>query len=64
MKLLVTGGAGYIGSIVSGRLIRLLERWCPPQPGYFLYYTRAGRRQPPALAAFIAALRARRAAPR
>ncbi|AQR63268.1 LysR family transcriptional regulator [Brevundimonas sp. LM2] len=24
--------------IASGRLVRVLERFCPPQPGFFLYY--------------------------
>ena len=38
--------------IAAGRLIRVLEDWCPPRPYFFLYY--AGRRQVPApLRAFI-----------
>lgn len=42
--------------LASGRLVRVLEDWCPPFPGYFLYYP--GRRhQPPALAALIQTLR-------
>lgn len=41
--------------IAAGRLVRVLEPWCPSQPGYRLYY--ASRRKSPALAAFIAALR-------
>src|SRR3546814_8719284 len=24
--------------LASGRLIRVLEEWCPPFPGFFLYY--------------------------
>lgn len=37
-------------------LVRALEDWCPPFPGFFLYYP--GRRQvSPALAAFIDAIR-------
>ena len=40
----------------SGALARALEDWCPPFPGFFLYYP--GRRQvSPALAAFIDAIR-------
>ena len=43
----------------TGRLIRLLDAWTPPFPGYFLYYP--SRRQiAPALAALITALRRRR----
>ena len=38
--------------VASGRLVRMLEDWCPIQPRFFLYY--AGRRQvPAALRAFI-----------
>ncbi len=40
----------------AGALMRVLEDWCPPFPGFFLYYP--GRRQvSPALAAFIDAVR-------
>jgi len=40
----------------SGALVRVLDDWCPPIPGFFLYYP--GRRQvSPALAAFIDAIR-------
>jgi DNA-binding transcriptional LysR family regulator len=28
----------------EGRLVRVLEDWCPPFPGYYLYYP--SRRQP------------------
>ncbi len=39
-----------------GALTRVLEDWCHPFPGFFLYYP--GRRQAsPALAAFIDAVR-------
>lgn len=42
----------------SGRLIRVLEEWCPPWPGYHLYYP--SRRQPtPAFALLVDALRYR-----
>ena len=40
----------------ASALTRVLEDWCPPFPGFFLYYP--GRRQlSPALAAFIDAIR-------
>jgi len=42
--------------IESGRLVRLLEDWCPVFPGYHLYYP--SRRQPsPAFALVVDALR-------
>jgi len=44
--------------IASGRLIRVLEDWCPPYPGFFLYYP-SRRQTPPALAALVEALRYR-----
>ena len=45
--------------IAAGRLIRVLADWCPPYPGYHLYYP--SRRQPtPAFALLVAALRYRR----
>jgi DNA-binding transcriptional LysR family regulator len=42
--------------IQAGRLKRILEEWCPPLPGYFLYHP-SRRQTPPALAALVAALR-------
>jgi DNA-binding transcriptional LysR family regulator len=55
-------GIGYVledrvlDSFKSGALVRILADWCPPFPGFYLYYP--GRRQvSPALAAFIDALR-------
>ena len=42
--------------IARGALVRVLEDWCPPFAGYFLYYP-SRRQQPPALSAFIEALR-------
>ena len=42
--------------IKAGRLIRILEKWCPAFPGYYLYHP-SRRQTPPALSAFIAALR-------
>ena len=42
----------------EGRLVRVLEDWCPPFPGYHLYYP--SRRQPsPAFALVLEALRYR-----
>lgn len=40
----------------SGRLVALLQDWCPTIPGLFLYYS-GQRRVPPALRAFIDVLR-------
>jgi len=42
--------------IAKGTLVRVLEDWCPPFAGYFLYYP-SRRQQPPALSALIDALR-------
>jgi DNA-binding transcriptional LysR family regulator len=42
--------------LASGALVRVLEDWCPPFAGYFLYYPSL-RQQPAALAALIGALR-------
>ena len=46
--------------VADGRLVRLLEGWTPPFPGYCLY-TPSRRQMPPVLAALIEALRRRRA---
>jgi DNA-binding transcriptional LysR family regulator len=40
----------------SGALVRVLEDWCPPFAGFFLYYP-SRRQQPAALSAVIDALR-------
>jgi DNA-binding transcriptional LysR family regulator len=40
----------------SGALVRVLEQWCQPFPGFFLYYP-SRRQQPAALSAVIDALR-------
>jgi DNA-binding transcriptional LysR family regulator len=42
----------------SGELVRVLADWCPPFPGYHLYYA-SRRQQSPALAVIIDALRYR-----
>jgi len=40
----------------SGALVRVLEDWCQPYPGFFIYYP-SRRQQPAALSALISALR-------
>ena len=42
--------------IARGELVRVLEDWCPPFAGYFLYYP-SRRQQPAALSALIDTLR-------
>ena len=42
--------------LASGALVRVLEDWCPPFPGFFLYYP-TRKQQPAALTALITALR-------
>jgi len=42
--------------LASGALLRVLEDWCPPFPGFFLYYP-SRRKQPAALAALVDTLR-------
>jgi DNA-binding transcriptional LysR family regulator len=67
VELLVRGALDGIGlafvsdervesQLESGQLIRVLEDWCQPFPGFFLYYP-SRRQQPAALAALIHALR-------
>jgi len=51
--LLEEHAAGYIA---RGDLVRVLEDWCPPFEGYFLYYP-SRRHQPAALQALVDALR-------
>ena len=43
--------------IKTGRLLRVLEDWCPPFPGYHLYYP--SRKHTPALALLVDVLRYR-----
>jgi DNA-binding transcriptional LysR family regulator len=45
-----------VPQIASGALVRVLEDWCPPFAGYFLYYP-SRRQQPAALLALIDTLR-------
>jgi DNA-binding transcriptional LysR family regulator len=42
--------------LAEGRLVRVLDDWCPPFPGWFLYYP-GRRQQPAALAALVDRLR-------
>ena len=42
--------------IASGALVRVLDDWCPPFAGYFLYYP-SRRQQPAAMSALIETLR-------
>jgi DNA-binding transcriptional LysR family regulator len=42
--------------LASGALVRVLEDWCPPFPGFFLYYP-GRRQQSAALSALIDTLR-------
>jgi len=48
--------------IAAGKLVRVLESWCAPFPGYFLYYP-SRRQQPAALSALIETLRLRKQTP-
>ena len=44
---------GYVReSVKSGALVSVLDDWCPPFPGPFLYYP-SRRQPPPALGAFV-----------
>jgi DNA-binding transcriptional LysR family regulator len=55
-------GLAFVGEdkvaqhLASGELIRVLEDWCQPFPGFFLYYP-SRRQQPAALSALISTLR-------
>jgi DNA-binding transcriptional LysR family regulator len=48
--------------LAEGRLMRVLEDWCPPFPGYHLYFP-SRRQQSPAFTVLVEALRYRRMAP-
>ena len=45
-----------VADIAAARLTRILEKWCPAFPGYYLYHP-SRRQTPPALTALIGALR-------
>ena len=49
--------------VEQGRLIQVLDEWCPAYPGFFLYYPHR-RQTTSALAAFVAAARYRAGARR
>jgi DNA-binding transcriptional LysR family regulator len=46
------------GAVRDGRLVRVLDDWTPPFPGYYLYYP-SRRQQSPAFALLVEALRYR-----
>ena len=46
------------GLLAGRRLVRVLEDWCAPFPGYFIYYP-SRRNQPPGLSVLVEALRHR-----
>ncbi|MGK9165022.1 LysR family transcriptional regulator [Inquilinus limosus] len=46
--------------VEAGRLVRLLEAWTPPFPGFYLYYP-SRRQMPPPLRAFVDFLQRRQA---
>jgi DNA-binding transcriptional LysR family regulator len=50
-------------ALAEGRLVRVLEEWCPYYPGFHLYYP-SRRQMPSTLRAFIDFVRGERAAPR
>jgi len=58
-------GLGYLfedqvrDEIETGKLVRVLEDWCPYYPGFFLYYP-SRRQLPTALRAFIDFVKAER----
>lgn len=58
------GGLAYLpenyvrGDVEEGRLLRVLQDWCPPFPGYHLYYP-SRRQLSPAFALVVEALRFR-----
>ena len=55
-------GLAFVGEdkvaqrLASGELIPVLEDWCQPFPGFFLYYP-SRRQQPAALSALINTIR-------
>ena len=42
--------------VAEGKLIRVLQEWCQPYPGFFIYYP-SRRQQPAALSALVSILR-------
>ena len=47
-----------VEAVGDGRLVRVLEGWCPPFPGFHLYYP-SRRQQSPAFVLVVEALRHR-----
>lgn len=47
--------AAVSSHVASGRLVRVLENWCPPIPGFYLYHP-SRRQTPPPLRALISFL--------
>jgi DNA-binding transcriptional LysR family regulator len=45
-----------VGAVADGRLVRVLDDWCPPFPGFHLYYP-SRRQQSPAFALVVEAVR-------
>lgn len=47
-----------VAELADGRLIRVLQEWCPPFPGFFIYYP-SRRQQTAGLSALVSILRFR-----
>ncbi|MGZ8337477.1 MAG: LysR family transcriptional regulator [Allosphingosinicella sp.] len=68
MLIVKAAGAGFglahlpedqvVDELAAGRLVRVLDAWCPPFPGYHLYYP-SRRQHSPAFALLVEALRYR-----
>lgn len=54
--LAFTGRARLSQPLADGPLVSVLDDWCPPFPGFFLYYPNR-RQQPAALRALLSMLR-------
>ena len=52
----IRGVLTSLSGLQSTPLVRVLEDWCPPFPGFFLYYP-TRKQQPAALTALITTLR-------
>ena len=52
MGLACTVEGNVMQALAQGRLVRVLEDWCPPSPGFYLYYP-SGRLLSAAFRAFI-----------
>jgi DNA-binding transcriptional LysR family regulator len=52
MGLACTLEGNITQALAQGRLVRVLEDWCPPSPGFYLYYP-SGRLLSAAFRAFI-----------